>query len=78
MSIREIIDARHVQIAEASNAGDAERVSQLCTEDALLMPPTSPQVQGRTAIKDYWQSSIIDYGVRDLNLRVMKSLKSRT
>ncbi len=69
MSIKEVIEARSSQLAEASNAGDAERVSQFCTEDSLLMPPSSPQVQGRAAIKDYWQSSIIDFGVSDLILR---------
>ena len=67
MSIKEAIEARGRQLIEAANAGDAERASQFCTEDALFMPPGSPQVQGRAAIKDYWQS-VIDFGVRDIKL----------
>lgn len=65
MSIKELIEARGGQLAQAVNSGDAERASRLYTEDALLMPPGSPQLQGRAAIKEAWQG-MIDAGVKDI------------
>lgn len=64
MSIKNIIEARSGQLAQAMNSGDSGRVSQFYTEDALLMPPGSPQLQGRAAIRECWQG-MIDAGVKD-------------
>lgn len=38
------------------NAGDAAAVAALYTEDAMLLPPNSEPVEGRDAIRAYWQS----------------------
>ena len=65
MSIKQAIEGRAGQIAEAANSGDSEKVSQFYTENALLMPPGSPQVEGRAAIRDVWQG-LIDAGVKDI------------
>ncbi len=75
MSIKEAIEARGGQLAEAANAGDAERASQFYTEDALLMPPGSPKVQGRAAIKDYWQGDI-DAGVKDIKFTCQEVIEA--
>lgn len=39
--------------AEAVRAGDIERVASLYAEDAVLMPPGAPPVEGRQAIGDF-------------------------
>ena len=37
----------------AANAGDAARWASLYTEDAVIMPPNSPTVEGRAAIESW-------------------------
>lgn len=37
----------------AANAGDAARWAALYTEDAVMMPPNSPTVEGRAAIESW-------------------------
>ena len=74
MSIKDIIEARGGQLAQAMNSGDSERVSQLYTEDALLMPPDSPQLQGRAAIRECWQG-MIDAGVKDLKFTCHEAIE---
>jgi len=37
----------------AMKAGDADALAALYTEDAILLPPGSPAVRGRDAIRDY-------------------------
>ncbi len=74
MSIKDIIEARGGQLAQAINSGDSERVSQFYTEDALLMPPGSPQLQGRAAIRECWQG-MIDAGVKDLKFTCHEAIE---
>ena len=38
---------------DAANAGDAARWAALYTEDAVMMPPNSPAVEGRAAIESW-------------------------
>jgi len=38
---------------DAANAGDAARWASLYTEDAVMMPPNSPVVEGREAIESW-------------------------
>ena len=38
---------------DAANAGDAARWASLYTEDAMMMPPNSPVVEGRAAIESW-------------------------
>ena len=74
MSIKDIIEARGGQIAQAMNSRDSERISQFYTEDALLMPPGSPQLQGRAAIRECWQG-MIDAGVKDLKFTCHEAIE---
>jgi uncharacterized protein (TIGR02246 family) len=38
---------------DAANAGDAARWASVYTEDAVMMPPNSPVVEGRAAIQSW-------------------------
>jgi uncharacterized protein (TIGR02246 family) len=40
---------------KAYNAGDAEGIAALMTEDAVVMPPNAPSVEGRSAIKAFYR-----------------------
>jgi uncharacterized protein (TIGR02246 family) len=40
----------------ARAAADAEAISRLYTEDAQLMPPNAPVVEGRSAIRSYYRN----------------------
>lgn len=75
MSIKEALEARGNQLAQAVNSGDAESASRLYTEDALLMPPGSPQLQGRAAIREAWQG-MIDAGLKDLEFTCHEAVEA--
>jgi hypothetical protein len=61
------IDATNLAFETAFNGGDAAGVAAVYTEDALLLPPGEPQVNGREAVEAYWQAAI-DAGVTGLDL----------
>ena len=48
------IQAMTQQFEEHVNAKNWDAVSQLYTEDAVLMPPNAPTVEGRTAIREFF------------------------
>jgi uncharacterized protein (TIGR02246 family) len=55
----------------AFNAGDGAAAAEaVFTEDARLMPPGEPVVEGRDAVAAYWQGGF-DAGFRDLELGVI-------
>ena len=51
---REAIEAAVRRYVAASNAGDAEALSDLYADDAVLLPPDHEPVRGRDAIGAYW------------------------
>jgi uncharacterized protein (TIGR02246 family) len=48
----------------AANAGDAEAVAAVYTEDGALLPPNLPPQKGRGAIKAFWGGFLDAYTVR--------------
>jgi uncharacterized protein (TIGR02246 family) len=55
----------------AFNAGDgAAAAGAVYTEDARLLPPGEPMVEGRAAIGQYWQG-VMDAGVHGLDLNLI-------
>ena len=62
--------------AAALNAKDAAAAAALYTEDAVLIPPGEPIVQGRAAIEEYWRGALELGGVRDVSVETMDALSS--
>ena len=42
----------------AFNKGDAAGISRLYTDDAHLLPPGAPMVNGREGVQKFWESSL--------------------
>lgn len=51
----------------AFNSGDAAGVAQHYTQDAVLLAPDTPRIEGREGIRGLWQG-FIDAGATDLDL----------
>lgn len=54
MSEIEKINARNVAFQDALRKGDADTCASMCAEDAVMMPPSAPPVEGRDAIKQHF------------------------
>ena len=65
MTTRESIEAVGKTMSELLNAGNAAGVAELYTEDAALMPPGAARLDGREAIRQFWQG-MLDAGVGDI------------
>ena len=63
-----VVEAAQALWEEAFATGDGAKVAEMAfTEDARLLPPGEPMVEGREAIAQYWQAGF-DAGVEDLQL----------
>ncbi len=58
MSMREQFELLNNAYAGATEAGDAEALSRLFTEDAIHLSPGSPPARGRQAIKEAHQREL--------------------
>jgi uncharacterized protein (TIGR02246 family) len=45
------------KFAEAFNKGDATAIAAMYTDDAVVLPPGSEMVKGKSAIQAYWKKS---------------------
>jgi len=58
----------------ALNSGNAEALSQLYTEGAIVLPPTDESLQTREQIRDFWDQKIkqgfSDYSVDNIDTRI--------
>ena len=66
---RRAIEAAVTRYVAASNQGDAEALTALYTEDAVLLPPDHAPVHGRDAIAEFWRQGT-DTGLEVRTLRV--------
>jgi len=62
--------------AAALNAKDAKAAAALYAEDAVLIPPGEPIVQGRPAIEEYWREALESGGIRDVSVETMDAQSS--
>lgn len=63
----EDIAARAVTFEAAFNGGDAAGVAAHYSEDAVVLAPDTPRIDGREDIQGLWQA-YVDAGVKDLDL----------
>ena len=63
----EIDEAQAAWEAAFATGDGAAAAAAVFTEDARLLPPDGPMVEGREAIGQYWQS-VMDAGVHSLKL----------
>jgi uncharacterized protein (TIGR02246 family) len=66
---RAAIEAAVNRYVTASNEGDAEALTGLYADDAVLLPPDHEPIQGRAAIADYWRQGT-DPGLEVSTLRI--------
>lgn len=66
---RQAIEAAVSRYVAASNRGDAEALTALYAEDAVLLPPDHEPIRGRQAIGDFWRQGT-DEGLEVTTLTV--------
>jgi uncharacterized protein (TIGR02246 family) len=66
---RQAIEAAVSRYVAASNQGDAEALTELYAEDAVLLPPDHLPIHGRQAIGEFWRQGT-DSGLAVRTLRV--------
>jgi uncharacterized protein (TIGR02246 family) len=66
---RQGIEAAVSRYVAATNEGNAEALSDLYTDDAVLLPPDHAPILGRKAIGEFWQQGT-DTGLEVRTLRV--------
>lgn len=64
MDEKEQVKAIDERIMAAFAAGDADAVAAQYTEDALLIPPELPTLEGRSAIAEHYRGVLSEYTVR--------------
>jgi uncharacterized protein (TIGR02246 family) len=62
MTMRDQFDNLSNAYAGATDAGDAEAISRLFTEDAILLAPGNPPASGRQAIQESHEKELEDMG----------------
>ena len=60
MTMRDQSDKLAAAYITAAEAGDAEALASLYTEEALILTPGHPPISGRQAIEEYCKESIGD------------------
>ena len=56
-SVREAIERHNANIVRCYAAGDVDSVASVFAEDAWQMPPHSPALIGREAIRNFWREA---------------------
>ena len=57
----EAIEASVAEWLAAWNAADSATLSSLYTDDAILMPPDGPNIQGREPVGQFWQDNFDEF-----------------
>jgi uncharacterized protein (TIGR02246 family) len=55
---------------EAFNEGDVEALTELYTEDAVILPPTETVVEGTDDIEEFWED-VIKQGISDHEIDIV-------
>jgi uncharacterized protein (TIGR02246 family) len=66
---RKAIESAVTRYVAASNRGDAEALTNLYADDAVLLPPDHEAIEGREAIGEFWSQGT-DSGLEVTTLRL--------
>jgi uncharacterized protein (TIGR02246 family) len=66
---RRAVEATVNRYVEATNDGDAEALTRLYEDDAVLLPPDHQPIEGRAAIGEFWRQGT-DEGLQVTTLRL--------
>ncbi len=69
--IRDAMKQTNRIFEEAIASGDMDRLADVYTTDARLLPPGAPMVEGRAAIRQFWSVAIEAMGVKSCSLRTL-------
>ena len=58
------------QLEAAFNRGDARAMAELYSEDAVILPPGAPWLEGRESVVEVWQK-VMAQDVKDLDLQTV-------
>ncbi len=62
------IAAVNSQFVDGAGRGDVEAMGGVYTEDARILPPGQPMIQGRAAIQSFWGGAAEAMGVTGVDL----------
>jgi ketosteroid isomerase-like protein len=71
MMSRQAIDKANSEFAAAMNRGDVAAAVRVYTEDAQLLPPNSPAVNGRTNIQGFWEGAAQALGIKQVSIHTV-------
>jgi len=74
MTMREQFERLVASYASAVEAGDAEAIARLYTEDALLLTPGYPPISGRQNIQENYKESLGDGYKLTVNIQSFQDL----
>ncbi len=66
--VRAEIDTVNSQFVDGAGRGDFEAMGGVYTEDARILPPGQPMIQGRAAIQEFWASAAQALGMTGVDL----------
>ncbi len=67
--VRTAIEDANRRAAERYNEGDiAGFVDGIYTEDAIILPPGGPRIEGRQGIRDFWEGATEEMGIERVEL----------
>ena len=66
--VRAEIAAVNSQFVDGAGRGDVEAMGRVYTDDARILPPGQPIIQGRAAIQGFWASAAEALGVTGIDL----------
>jgi ketosteroid isomerase-like protein len=70
--VRKAIEHTEERFSSLFSIGDIRSLSELYTEDAQVMAPNTTTVNGRAAIRSFWQSAR-EAGVKKLDVKTMET-----
>ena len=62
------------QFVQGAGSGNVEAMAAVYTEDAMILPPGTPTIQGRAAVQEFWAGAAAALGATavDLSTQVLE------